>query len=133
MSAFLFDSIERFGARSSPPGVEEKRRLQPRRLGNGREWTQTQQHHVPRPLPAEPSSKRFNNAPTALCYSSGFKCIGQNPVARGIPLAVSQSWCPIRYFRSRVYTANATAEMTPTAGRMYSRDRPLLSPFGALA
>lgn len=37
-----------------------------------------------------------------------------------------------RYFRSRAYTANTTAEMTPTAGRMYSRDRPLLSPFGAL-
>lgn len=67
------------------------------------------------------------------CYSSGFKCIGQNAVARGIPPTASQSWHCIHYFRSRAYTANAMAEMMPTAGRMYSRDRPLLSPFGALA
>lgn len=46
------------------------------------------------------------------------------------PPAVSLLW---HYFRSRAYTANATAEMTPTAGRMYSRDRPLPSPFGTLA
>lgn len=63
-------------------------------------------------------------------YSSGFKCIGQNPVARGIPPAVSRLGHPIHYFRSRLYTANATAEKTPTAGRMYSRDRPLLFPLG---
>lgn len=38
----------------------KKRRLQPRRwLGNGREQTQTQQHHVPRPLPVEPSRKNL--------------------------------------------------------------------------
>lgn len=48
----------------------------------------TQQHHVPRPLPAEPSRRRCN-APTAPHYSSGFKCIGQNPGARGISRAVS--------------------------------------------
>lgn len=41
--------------------------------------------------------------------------------------------CLIPYFRRRAYTANATAEMRPTAGRMYSRDRPLLSLFGTLA
>lgn len=111
----------------------KKRRLQPRRwLGNGREQTQTQQQHVPRPLPAEPSRKRFNNAPTARTTLQASKALAKILLPEESP-ALSWSWHPIRYFRSRAYTANATAEMMPTAGRMYSRDRPLLSPFGTLA